>query len=106
MNVNKETEEQAERVIQTLPQIPRCKSCQGKGTTRPMFHDLECEDCSATGIDISDPLAIILQQQKYLAKAKGIIVSQRRTIYGLTVSSDEQLGQAMDKFYSSIKRMD
>lgn len=93
-------------VANKLSKLPICKACNGRKTIKPMFFELECTDCCATGLDISDPLAIIRQQQVYLAKARAVIISQRNTIYGLTVDQGDQMAESMEKFYSTIKRMD
>ena len=106
MRDHKEDCANAVNVANKLTKLPVCKTCNGRKTIKPLFFELDCQDCFATGLDISDPLTVIRQQQEYLKQARVVIIEQRNSIYCLTVTPDEQAGEMMDKFYSLIKRMD
>lgn len=86
-----------------LEPLEKCIHCKGQGWIRPMFHKLNCDPCSGTGLELSDMVAVIVKQQQFLVNAKASIIHQRRQIFDLTVSKDDQTKQAMDKFYSTIK---
>lgn len=86
--------------------IPICKKCFGKKTITPMFFEVDCLACYATGIDLSDPLAVIRLQQSFLEKAKEIIGFQRKSIYDLAYTDEEKQALTQEKFYKHAKRFD
>ena len=98
--------EMSDKVTAEIAQVPRCKVCNGKGTVKPLFFDLECTECDGAGIDLSDPLAVIKLQKGLLAKAKQVIIHQRQSIYCLTVGDEQRTADNMNKFYAASKRID
>ena len=100
--------EQAEAAADRVEamRVTACRVCRGLGTHRPMLHVIECMDCQGTGVDISDPISVIKQQQELLKKAKVVIVSQRRNIYALTVGPEQATADAMARFYKNSSIID
>lgn len=92
--------------VRKLDSLPKCQECNGNGTIKPLFHELECYACSGTGLDLSDPLAIIELQRELLGKAKAVIVHQRQSLYNLTVSEEQRTADNMSAFYAACKRID
>lgn len=78
---------------------PSCSSCQGKGTVKPMFYEYECDACYGTGIDISDPVAVIKWQKECLQWGRNEIQRLRRELYLATTTEDERLGHSVSRFY-------
>ncbi|MFT7372591.1 MAG: DnaJ-class molecular chaperone [Oleiphilaceae bacterium] len=92
-------------VSETLP-VPLCPGCKGKGKVKPLFFELDCEQCQATGIDINDPIAIIKQQKGLLAEARKVIVRQRQKIYTLTVSEQQRTADSIAEFHGQSNKTD
>lgn len=91
---------------QNLKKLPVCKECCGTKKVATLFSQRDCDACFETGIDLSDPLAIVRLQQSLLEKAREIIVSQRKTIYDLAYTEEEKQALSMEQFYKSAKRFD
>lgn len=89
-----------------LTRLPKCKSCHGKGTYKPMFYEMECPDCFGTALNLSDPLAIIKLQSTYLAQSKKVIVAQRQAMYELLHTEEERYEKCVEAFYDPIKKRD
>ena len=92
--------------VNQLTKLPVCKECYGTKTVSTLFAKRDCDKCFATGLDLSDALAVVRLQQSYLATAKSVITSQRHAIFNLTHTEEEKLGASMDKFYQNAKRFD
>lgn len=101
-----EAVELADDAENKLEKLPVCKECFGTKKVATLFAKRDCDTCFATGLDLSDALAVIRLQQAYLATAKSVITSQRRAIFDLTHTEDEKLGEAMNKFYQNATRFD
>lgn len=86
-----------------LTRLPKCKSCHGKGTYKPMFYEMECPDCFGTALNLSDPLAIIKLQSTYLAQSKKVIVAQRQTCMSCFIQKKKDMRNVLKHFMTLSK---
>jgi RecJ-like exonuclease len=105
-DINLELVAKSEDTVKEISGLKRCPICQGRGKVKPLFFVIDCDDCHGTGLDVSDPIAVIQQQQEYLKKAREVIIHQRSSLYCLIVSEQERTAESMEKYYSSTKSMD
>lgn len=91
--------ELSDEAVDVLKRLPVCAECNGKKEIKPMFYWLECPRCYGTGLDLSNPLAVIRLQQEFLATAKTVIIEQRRTLYMNSSTEGERNADSVEGLY-------
>jgi hypothetical protein len=83
--------------------LPMCKTCRGSGVVKPMFHEFECDRCVGSGRDLSEPLELIVGQQKLIGEAKAIQAVMLKHIYTHGISQAEKEAMSVTEFYRGSK---
>ncbi|OEE37304.1 hypothetical protein A1QO_04150 [Vibrio genomosp. F10 str. ZF-129] len=82
----------------------QCYSCHGKGRIQGLFGTSECAICHGTGLDLSNPLAVIQWQKACLQWAKNTINTQRETMKLCGVTKGQIEDAKRNEMYAKTNR--